>query len=219
MHTDASCLTVSCITSGNLWLFFLAEAWRKSECKWVQTAGAFLVARSDGGPGGLTHQPLVLPPPFRQKPTGEKVGRLLQQRDQMVQKVKSTAHSVSTVLLVTWVMLLIPSWPSGVQRVWAAPPSNWHHMWMWEEVLSVNLAHARVFWTFRHNGYCHLLHILYFTSCCTFIHINIQNVHINNTTLQIKSKQISPWIFSEYTFILITSEEHNPGLPNYNIYN
>lgn len=33
MHTDASCLTVSCITSGNLWLFFLAGAWRKRECK------------------------------------------------------------------------------------------------------------------------------------------------------------------------------------------
>lgn len=212
MHTDASCLTVSCITSGNLWLFFLVGAWRKRECKWVQTAGAFLVARSDGGPGGLTHQPLVLPPPFRQKPTGEKVGRLLQQRDQMVQKVKSTAHSVSTTLLVIWAALLMPSWPTGVQRVWTAPPPNWHHVWAWEEVLPVNLTHACVFWTFRHNGCWHFLHLLYKLLYSMQIH---KMNRWTNTTLQIKCKQISSSVFSEYNFKLFTQQWHNPGLPNY----
>lgn len=167
MHTDSSCLTVSCITSGNLWLFFW-QGLGERECKWVQTAGAFLVARSDGGPGGLTHQPLVLPPPFRQKPTREKVGKLLQQRDQMVQKVKSTAHSVSMTLLVTWAMLLMPSWPTGFWRVWTAPPSNWHHVWVREEVLPVNLTHAWVFWPLMHNGCCHLLYIAY---CITLLHM------------------------------------------------
>ncbi len=146
---------MSCITSGNLWLislFFGGEA--KREYKWVQTAGAFLVARSDGGPQGLAHQPLVLLPLFRQKPTGEKAGRPLRQRDQMVREVKSTAHSVSATLSVTWATVLMPVQPTGVRWAWGAvllrrPP-------LWGEIgLPVNhtLSHthecivAAAFWS------------------------------------------------------------------------
>ncbi|KAL6478158.1 hypothetical protein MHYP_G00139930 [Metynnis hypsauchen] len=60
----------------------------------------------------------------RQKPTGEKAGRLLRQRDQMVREVKSAAHSVSATLSVTWAMVLMPVWPTGVRRVRTAPPPN-----------------------------------------------------------------------------------------------
>lgn len=179
-HTHAHwCILPNCVLYHlrKLVAIFLAGAWRKRECKWVQTAGAFLVARSDGGPGGLTHQPLVLPPPFRQKPTGEKVGRLLQQRDQMVRKVKSTAHSVSMMLLVTWVMLLMPSWPTGVQRVRTAPQPNWHHVWAWDEVLPVNLAHGYVFRTFEHSDCCHLLYLFH---KLLYLHTNQYSVSTNS---------------------------------------
>lgn len=166
MHTNASCLTLSCITSGNLWLFFGGglekERMQMSADSWCLPGGEewWRAWRPHSSAPHLASS-------FQTKTHREKVGRLLQQRDQMVQKVKSTAHSVSTTLLVTWAMLLMPLWPTGVRWVWTASPSNWHHVWAWEEVLPVNLTHTCVYWMLRHNGCCHLLHLrhLYISEC------------------------------------------------------
>lgn len=191
-HTPASTKTltrpasVSCITSGNLWLISLflgGEA--KRECKWVQTAGAFLVARSDGGPQGLAHQPLVLLPLFRQKPTGEKAGRPLRQRDQMVREVKSVAHSVSATLSVTWATVLMPVQPTGVRWAWGAvllcrPP-------LWGEIgLPVNhtLSHVyrSVSWLLPSGlwpgSICLESSSNYATSPCTKINVDLYVMHI-----------------------------------------
>lgn len=119
-NTDTSCVRVLHHLRKLVANFIIFGGEAKRECKWVQTAGAFLVARSDGGPQGLAHQPLVLLPLFRQKPTGEKAGRPLRQRDQMVREVKSAAHSVSATLSVTWATVLMPVQPTGVWWAWGA---------------------------------------------------------------------------------------------------
>lgn len=119
-NTDTSCVRVLHHLRKLVANFIIFGGEAKRECKWVQTAGAFLVARSDGGPQGLAHQPLVLLPLFRQKPTGEKAGRPLRQRDQMVREVKSVAHSVSATLSVTWATVLMPVQPTGVWWAWGA---------------------------------------------------------------------------------------------------
>lgn len=56
------------------------------KCKWSQTAGAFLVARSDGGAWGLPHQRLSSPS-AQTGPGGRRAGRLREQREQMARKV------------------------------------------------------------------------------------------------------------------------------------
>lgn len=56
------------------------------KCKWRQTAGAFLMARSDGGAQGLPHQRRLYPS-AQTGPGGRKAGRLREQREQMAGKV------------------------------------------------------------------------------------------------------------------------------------
>lgn len=180
-HTHAHwCILPNCVLYHlrKLVAIFLVGARRKRECKWVQTAGAFLVARSDGGPGGLTHQPLVLPPPFRQKPTGEKVGKLLQQRDQMVRKVKSTAHSVSTTLLVTWVRLLMLSWPTGFSEF-----EQLHHL-----ADTMCDQEKKRFQSISHTHLC----------------LDVQYSKVNSITVQFKCELMSSSVFSKDKFILFT---------------
>lgn len=157
-NTDTSCVRVLHHLRKLVANFIIFGGEAKRECKWVQTAGAFLVARSDGGPQGLAHQPLVLLPLFRQKPTGEKAGRPLRQRDQMVREVKSAAHSVSATLSVTWATVLMPVQPTGVRWAWGAvllcrPP-------LWGEIgLPVNhtLSHTHAQNTWVYHGCCLLV--------------------------------------------------------------